>query len=236
MYKPLLFSALLLAAGCRQSQPLEAFYYPLENLSEGMAYEYQSAGDPADPPFYWFFQTQQEAGATFLTGMYYDHLFTPYQFIREERVSNGMLLVGYDLYENDSTGRQVQFAAEIHGGNVFSFEPADPGNVLYSKIRFAAASDTETIVNLTKNRQFRSDTTYNYGGKTYEALVFYVRELIDIENEGHAEQEFDGIEIYAKGLGLVYFRKNVTDSFITEYKLTNRYDKQAFDEKRKRSE
>ena len=151
--------------------------------------------------------------------------------VREERVSNGMLLAEYYLYENDSTGRQVQTPVEIEGGNVFSFEPPNPNTVLYSKVRFSSLSTPNTITSLVRNRQFRSDTTYSYGGKTYDAAVFYVRDLVDVEDQGHVEQEFDGTEIYAKGLGLVYFKKNVTQSFITEYKLADRYTLVEFEGK-----
>ncbi|MBK8489940.1 MAG: hypothetical protein IPL49_03295 [Saprospirales bacterium] len=227
---PLAVLFLVLSCGCRESS-LEAYYYPLDELREGLVYEYRSAGDTLDPPFYWYYRTLEQDGATFLTGMYYDQNFTPYQFTREEKVANGMLLVDYYLYENDSTGKQVQIPVEIEGGNLFSFEAPDPNTVLFYKIRFSTPSDPTTVNSLVRNRQFRSDTTYTYGGKTYDAAVFYVRELIDIEDEGHVEHEFDGLEIYAKGLGMVYFRKNVTESFITEYKLADRYTMEAFEKK-----
>lgn len=221
---------LVTAWGC-QNESLQDFYFPLDELRDGMVYEYQSAGDALDPPFYWYYRTLEQDGATFLTGMYYDHNFTPYQFMREEKVQNGMLLADYYLYENDSTGKQIQIPVEIEGGNVFSFEPPDPNVVLFSKIRFTAPSAPGTVSALVKNRQYVSDTTYTYAGQTYDAAVFYVRELIDIENEGHVEHEYDGMEIYARGLGLVYFRKNVSESFITEYKLADRYSMEAFEKK-----
>lgn len=230
---PLFFlpiAALLLLASCKESS-IESYYYPLDELREGLVYEYRSAGDTLDPPFYWYYRSHETDTATFLTGMYYDLNFTPFQFVREERVSNGMLLADYYLYENDSTGKQVQIPVEIEGGNVFSFEPADPKKVLYSKVRFSTPSDPEAVISLIKNRQFRSDTTYTYGGKTYDALVFYVRELIDVNDEGHVEQEFDGLEIYAKGLGLVYFRKNVSQTFVTEYELADRYSMEELEKK-----
>jgi len=217
-----LIAALSSFISCRE-RSLEPYYYPLEELREGLVYEYRSAGNPGDPPFYWYYRTLEEDGATYLTGTFYDLDFTPFQYVKEERVSNGMLLAEYYLYENDSTGAQVQIAAEIESGNVFSFGAPDPKTMLFSKLSFSSASNPGPVTTLIKNRQFLADTTYSYGGKTYEAAVFYVRELIDVEDEGHVEHEFDGKEIYAKGLGLVYFRKNVSAGFITEYKLADRY-------------
>ena len=221
---------LLLSAGCRENT-LESYYYPLDELREGLVYEYRGAGNTQDPPFYWYYRTIEQEGATYLVGMYYDLNFTPYQFMREEKVSNGMLLVDTYFYGNDSTGRQVQSPVEIEAGNAFSFEPPDPKQILFYKIRFPVPDNPGTTCTLTRNRQYMSDTTYIYGGKTYDAAVFYVRELIDIEDAGHVEQEFGGTEIYAKGLGLVYFRKNVSEGFALEYKLTDRYTREAFEEK-----
>ena len=220
-----------LFTGCNE-KPMESYYFPLEELREGLVYEYKSAGDPRDPPFYWLFRTEEKDGATFLTGTYYDLYFNPFQFVREERVSNGMLLTEYYLYENDTTGRQVQIPAEIEGGNVFSFGPPNPGTVLFSKVRFPSVVNPTTVTSLIKNRQYLRDTTYVFRDSTYEAALFYVRELIDVEDEGHVEQEFDGTEIYAKGLGLVYFKKNITTGFVTEYRLEDRYPMEDFEGKR----
>lgn len=221
---------LLLLAGCRNNT-LEPYYFPLDELRDGLVYEYRGATNSLDPPFYWYYRTIEQDGATYLVGMYYDLNFSPYQFMREEKVSNGMLLVDTYFYGNDSTGRQVQSPVEIEAGNVFSFEPPDPKKVLFYKIRFPLPEDPGTTCSLTRNRQFVSDTTYTYGGKTYDAAIFYVRELIDIEDAGHVEQEFGGTEIYAKGLGLVYFRKNVSNTFTTEYQLVDRYTMEAFEKK-----
>ena len=227
---PVLSFLLLALWGCRE-RALESYYFPLDEFQDGTIYEFRGAKDERDPPFYWHYRTVEEDGTTFLKGMYYDHNLLLYQSMKEEKVANGMLLVDHFLYEYDSTGVLVQVPAEIEGGNVFVFGAPDPGQVLFSKTRFSYPSDPNTINTLIRNRQFQKDTTYTYGGKKYDAVIFYVRELIDIQDEGHTEHEFDGVEIYAKGLGLVYFRKNIGEGFITEYKLENRYSEEAFEER-----
>ncbi|MFZ2897259.1 MAG: hypothetical protein WA004_01480 [Saprospiraceae bacterium] len=228
-------AALMVAAffGCK-TETLEDYYFPLDELREGLVYEYRSAGDTLDPPFYWFYKTIEQEGVTYLTGMYYDANFTPFQFVREERVDNGMLMTDYYLYETDSTGKQIQVPVNIEAGNAFSFGKPNPKTVLFSKISFTSPSAPGMINTLVKNRQYVSDTTYVFGGQTYDALVFYVRELIDIEDQGHTEHEYDGTEIYAKGLGLVYFRKNVSEAFVTEYRLVDRYGMEGLEEKVRR--
>ena len=226
----LFFSSLLaILAGCllggctQESADPRDFYYPLAELAEGQVYEYRSAGDELDPPFYWYYRTLEQGDSTFLTGMYYDHQFQPFQFLREEAVSNGMLLADFYLYETDSTGKQRKVPVQIAEGNVFPFGPPDPHKVLLYSISWQNTVDSTATTHLIRNRQYLGDTTITYRDQTYDAVRFYVRELVDIEKDGHAEHEFDGLEIYARGLGLVYFRKNITDDFKTEYRLVDRF-------------
>jgi hypothetical protein len=221
------WAALLVSCQSEEVRNLREFYYPLEELSEGLVYEYTSAGDEQDPPFYWYFRSFEQPEGTFLTGMYYDYRYTPFQFIREEAVSNGMLTVDYSLYDMDSTGKQTPIPVEVAAGNVFPFEMADTNSVYLFKISFEnpPVSDTlpPTTTTLIRNRQFAGDTTVVFQGETYEAVQFYVRELVDIAGEGHAEHEYDGTEVYAKGIGLVYFTKNISETFFTEYRLNDRF-------------
>lgn len=204
---------------------IQEYYFPVADLDKGLVYEYETAGDPRNPPFYYYYRNIRDAADLYLTGTYYDYDFTPIQFVREEVVSNGMQLSDFYFYHTDTTSnKQNQVPVEIQSSSVFPFE-ADEQNpsVLLFKIKWNDPEPTGTEYTLIRNRQFAGDTTYIYQGKTYDAIKIYVRELIDNYNKGHLEQEYDGQEIYAKGLGLVYFRKNISDDFIIQYKLKDTY-------------
>ena len=217
---------------CQPEDPkgrsIAEYYFPYEPTAEGVVYEYNSTIDELDPPFYWYNRPLQTDSADYLVRAYYDHLFQPYQLLREELVSNGVLLADYRLYEWDSTGQNVtEIPVEIEGKNLFPFQLTEESGVLYFKISFPTADTVMTT--LIRNRQYIGDTTWTYQGSTYDCVRFYVRELIDIETEGHAEHEFDGEEIYAKGLGLVYFEKNISDQFRTAYALRDTFSMQELE-------
>jgi hypothetical protein len=51
------------------------------------------------------------------------------------------------------------------------------------------------------------------------AIFFKVKEKIEMENEGVTGQLFEGMEIYAKGIGLVYYEKKVSKEAIIAYRF-----------------
>jgi hypothetical protein len=51
------------------------------------------------------------------------------------------------------------------------------------------------------------------------AIFFKVKEKIENENEGVTGQLFEGMEIYAKGIGLVYYEKKVSKEAIMAYRF-----------------
>lgn len=215
-------------SSCSQENSMESFYYPINGLEEGIVYAYTGT-DELDPPFYWYFRHVEQEGATFLTGMYYDANYTPYQFVREERVANGILLADYLIYETDSAGKQVQAEVEVLSGNVFSFEQPDPNQVLFSQVKYRLPSRPGETTTLTRNRQYLRDTTYTWKGEERPARIYYLRELIEVDSGGFVEHQFDGWEIYARDLGLVHYRKNVNENFVLEYRLQDTFSMQELE-------
>ena len=74
-----------------------------------------------------------------------------------------------------------------------------------------------------------------FGGKKVPAVKFLTRELVDQETEGHLELEYGGMEVYAKGIGLVFFKKNISKDWQMAYRLAAVYDMEAFEQKFKTS-
>ncbi len=234
------FSALLVVlffVSCTKEKGLElsSYYYPLDELSgSGKVYCYESSLEKQDPPFYWHYQSFKEGGKTFLKGTYYDYLFRPFQYVQEEALYNGMKLVDFKLYEYDSLGQQREIKVNIEGGNVFPFLLKDSLAVLYTKLSWKSPLDTSYTTTLIRNRQYAGDTTWLWEGQTHQAVNFYVRELIDVESEGHIEKEYGGAETYLKGKGLVAFQKNISSDFRIAYKLSRILSYEEFLEMQKR--
>lgn len=225
---------LLCFAACKQAnnglQDIESFYFPLSELQDGKVYEYEPLGDELDPPVYWYYKSMTQDGKGYLLGTSYRPNFEPDQFVREERVENGMLLNDFYIYEADSTGKSQQIKADIEAANVFPFQAKPLASTLLTSLHWRPLGDTSSIT-LVRNRQYDSDTTFAFQGKAIPAVKFNTRELIDQEETGHLELEFGGIELYGKNLGLVYFRKDISGQRQIAYQLKAVYSMEEFEAK-----
>ncbi|MDX1942864.1 MAG: hypothetical protein SFU99_20035 [Saprospiraceae bacterium] len=199
------------------------YYFPLKQLQDGLVYEYHSVNNDSLAPNYWYFRSIILDSAAYFTGTNYAPDLTPLQFSREELVKNGMLLQDLQLYETDSTGQQQRIEAEIIAGSVFPFEVRDSGGVFLYKVSWQPPSMGGATMTLIKNRRYAGDTTFVFQNKRYDVVIFEVRELLSHEQEGFFEREFSTVEWYAKGLGLVYYKKNIADNLILEYRLAERF-------------
>ena len=211
---------------------IEAYYYPLSDLQDGKVYEYQPLGDESDPPVYWYYKSMAQGGTAYLLGTSYGPTFSPDQFVREERVHNGILLSDFYVYETDAEGKSQQIQAGVEAANVFPFEVKPLGSVVLTSLHWRPLGDTSSIT-LVRNRQFDSDTTVVFQEKKTPAVKFNTRELVDQEETGHLELEFGGVEVYAKNIGLVYFRKDVSGQRRIEYQLKAVYSMEEFEAKYK---
>lgn len=234
--KQLLFLSLgLLLFSCSGKRNIESFYFPHKELYDGLVYEYRAPNGGEQPPFYMYYRTVRTDTSIYLTAMQYNDRYIPTVFTREELLPTGVLLEEMYLYEPDSTGRQEQLEVEILANNVFPFRtnPDDPG-VLVWEARWHPPAELPTTLTLLRNRQFVRDTVVEVKGQPTEAVVFAVRELMDHEQVGHLETEYGGREVYAEGIGLVYYRKNISEDFVVEYELTDRYPMTELEDRARR--
>lgn len=216
-----------------ENRNIEAYYFPVEDLGEGRVYEYRMSDGAGQRAAYWYYKSIEENNSQFLIGMAYDAAFSPDQFVREERVSNGMLLADFIAYETDTlSGKKIQIPAKIDAANVFPFEVKTPAGVLLSSVTWQSPLDSSVYL-FVRNRQFSGDTAIVFQGKKIPAVVFNVQEMVDHNLEGHWKQEYPATEIYAKGIGLVFAGKKFSDSLHLTYQLTDIYSMEAFEEKYK---
>ena len=105
---------------------LKSYYYPIDELSTPLVYEYRAVNNDTLGAEYWYFQTVKTDSATFLVGNNYDRFFNVNQLFREEIVSNGSIVQDYFLYLFDTTGTQFQVPAEITHSNVYPLRTIEP--------------------------------------------------------------------------------------------------------------
>lgn len=206
------------------AQDIRDYYYPLRALEEGVVYEYRSPAIDSLTPAYWYHRSFIQDNGVYLTSTYYEHELEPLQLVKEEVVSNGMLVKDVYLYEpSDNTGRQERIKVSVLQGAAFPFAVSDSSGVFLYKVRWAPPQDSGATYTVIKNRRYTGDTLVNVMGEEREAVVFQVKELLEYDKNGVFEKQYDGQEVYAKGLGLVYYSKTVDDQMSWDYALVNHY-------------
>ncbi len=228
----------ILAASCNgeskddeKKYNIQSFYYPVESLKSPLVYEYQPINNDTFGVQYYYFSTLETDTATYFTSNIYNQFFQVEQFSIEELVTNGMLQKEYFLYDFDSTGNQIRYPAAIEYDNAFPFEVRDSGGIFLQKMKWTFNEEPLHTTTLIRNRRYIGMSSYTYRGKTYEAVTFGVKEILDDFYDGHLETKTNGIEIYAKGLGLVYFKKTIGNALTMEYELKDTYTMEVLEGK-----
>lgn len=189
---------------------IRAYYYPAYQLSEGKVYGYDMTTNGQTVSDYWYFTAFLRDSGVFLAATNYDMNFQISQIVREKITESGSVARDYFLYELDSTsGKVVSVSAKLIAPDLFPFEVKDSLGVFLFNIRYKPLSDTAATLYVIRNRRFLGDgPSFELDGKQYETVRFSTREVIGNEKEGSAEIEATGEEWYAKGLGLVFFKKS----------------------------
>jgi hypothetical protein len=202
---------------------IKAFYYPVPTLTEPLVYEYRPVNNDTLGVEYYYFRTIKTDTATYFTTNIYNQFFEVEQFSVEEAVSNGMLQKDYFLYLTDTTGRKTRIPAEIEYDNAFPFEVEDSSGVFLQKMKWVFSTEPLYSTTLIRNRRYIGEQKYQYKGVVYDAVKFSLREVIDDFNDGHLETQTSGLEVYAKDIGLVYYKKNISKNLTLEYELVDQY-------------
>jgi hypothetical protein len=234
----------VVTAGCGNwgEKDVRNYYFPIRELQDGLVYEYQPVGNEGLTPVYWYYRSFLSKDSVLLTGTYYEYELLPLQLVKEKLVGNGVLLQELLMYPVDSMGEQQTIKAGIIAGNVFPFEVRDSNKVYLYKVKLEFPGMPGASTTLIKNRRYVGDTTFVWQGKTLPAIKFSVREMVeDLDpNDGVVEPEYRGEEIYAEGLGLVYYKKIIYENLFIAYQLERRYPmemlEQLFLERRNTSE
>ncbi|MBP6826159.1 MAG: hypothetical protein KA165_06355 [Saprospiraceae bacterium] len=211
------------------------YYFPVEELHGGKVYEYDLAKGDSSSPEYWYFRSSRRDSGQFLVGTYYDNRFQIGQIVREKIVDNGVQVHDYFLYESDwQTGRQIQTVAQVESPDVFPFRVQDSSGVYLFRLNYHPSFDSSTTIYIIRNRIFLGEGPgFEFQGAIYPSIRFGLREVIGNEKEGAAEIEGRGEEWYARGLGLVYYRKSFgkSNQVAFEYRLKDIFPMSEFEKR-----
>lgn len=214
-----------------KTKNIRSYYYPVADFMDGKVYEYKAVNDSL-APFYWYFRTTISRGDTILTSEYFDHNFIVQQLTNEEIVKNGVILNDFYLYETDSlTGQQKQNKVRVEVDNVYPFEVTDSTGLFLYKVFWKDYKEPSQKYRLIKNRHYMGEDSYIYKGQSLACVQFFNRELLEIEAVGFQEVSYNSVELYAKNIGLVYFRKEIEGNIVQEYELADIYNMTDLEDK-----
>lgn len=232
--RKLLFFVLLLpfSISCQNGGKIniEAYYYPYKTLKDGSIYQYNDV-EGRQPPTFWYYRTIVTDTAAYLTATNYDIDGNQTQIATEEIVGNGMLLHQLRIMEYDSTATTSYFAdADIIHDNVFPFEVSDSTGMFLYKIQWTSPLNPNEKITILRNRFFKGFEKYKYKEYTYPCAKFEVHERISIDSDdGSYESEPISTELYAKGIGLVYYKKKINENITWEFELADIYPMTEFE-------
>ena len=228
------------AGACDRDRGLDpGYYYPTDELLGGLVYVYAPADGAAAPPQYWYLRAVQTPDSLVLVTTGYDPDLQPSQLQTERIVATGSLLRDVRLFVATDTTSAVAVATVLQPAQ-FSFEPPDPDRVLVSAIRIAPDAalaprddpgasqptprdaSTAATYTLTRNRRYRHDTTFVYRGEELPAQAWTVHELIEQDSAGVLAVESIALEVYARGLGLVYRERRFASGEGEAHRLVDR--------------
>jgi hypothetical protein len=230
----LLFTAYcLFTIGCGKKN-IREYYFPLTQLRDKpMVYEYEFKTRDTSFRLYSYFQTVVQGDSVSFVGTDYDPNFQVMMMRREQMLSNGMKLQDLRYYGSDSTGKAIEMKASVTGGAVFPFEVKDSNGIFINIIKYRDPKDSTHETTLTRNLRFLRTTTYEYKNKKYEALEFEKKDEQAERDltQGGWQHVFKVKEIYAKGLGLVYSKRAVTEVDAVEIVLMDIYTMEDLEKK-----
>lgn len=218
---------LLFACGSGSKRDISEYYYPVKELRAGKVYEYIVSQNDSVMPEYWHYRTFVRDSGLFLVGTYYDHRFQIGQIVREKITKSGALAKECHLYEADpnpeTEGGQIHTTTIIEAANKFPYNVVDSVGLFVFKLQFHPPEDPSSTIYVSRDRRFLGDAPdFEYDGKKYPCVKFSLKEVIGNAKEGIDPVEANGEEWYAKGLGLVYYRKSYGDgAFNVEARLTD---------------
>lgn len=207
-------ACLVACRSSREKEGLSDYYYPVELLpARGLIYRYASLSDSLAGEETWRIRRSADGrlvsenldpdGKTLLRQV-------------DRKVPTGMLTDSLTFFPRTLSGASIPVT--IHAGNRFSFDPADTASTFLTHLEWWQPEDSLHIV-LQRRRKLAGDTTWTWQGKVLPAVLWHTEDQLETERDGWTNSGWKGKEIYAKGVGLVYYERQITEAFSLAYGL-----------------
>jgi len=210
---------ILSACNDNSGKDIHNYYVNPDSISAERTYFYSSV-DPGNPQKQiWKLKSERSGNSIFVSGSYIDENGLVYQTTREEYLNDGSVMRELNVIQYDSTRQAHKISVKIEQNNVFPFLVKNiPSGVFVYVVSWKDPLDTAMNIRLIRNRQIGAETTYKWQNNTMSAIVVNTKDLIETEKDGFQEIKYKGSEIYARNIGLVYFKKDF-GKWTEEFKL-----------------
>jgi len=113
----------MLFSACQSDQrDLGPYYYPYEELKDGMVYEYRAVDRDSVFPDYRYLRTlENEEQEQVLVSQLYGPAFYIELISTEILVEHGSIMRDYRLYETNDQGKSLTISTRIEDNNIFPF-------------------------------------------------------------------------------------------------------------------
>ncbi|MBC6995677.1 hypothetical protein QWY85_18325 [Neolewinella lacunae] len=218
--------------GCDGRRDIRSYYFPARELTDGLVYVYENTGTlPGPDREYWYYLGVDVDTALYLSVTRYSPVLAPEQQGREEIRNDGVYLRELTLLGTDSAGLAIPTPTTLLFNQTFPFYLEDQPTKPYGyRMRLSPPDNPDAVTYVTLNRYFERDTTIEVLGGSYPALVFSLAGEVSVRDpeEGDISPQFTGYEIYAKGLGLVEYRRELGNGNSLGGRLAARMTMEAF--------
>jgi len=204
--------------GCKTTQnnkanriDISSFYFPIEDLYEKQVYEYQDVNGVL-PPYYWVFETRKDKdGQVRFYGENYNARFEVEQKSREQILKDGSVMEYFEIWQRTSRGMIKMTETTLEEKTVYPYSVQDSGGVFLFKVTWNDPIVKGLTNTMVRNRYFNGFKKYNLNGEELECIELLTKEKISFDQKDGEYREYlvSGIELYAKGKGLIYNHKVV---------------------------
>ena len=220
----------LIFYSCENPDPndLHDYYFPYESYSNGIVLEFRPDKIPQLGNEYWYVKSFTDSGRQFLLTQIFDDKLRFQQYIREEYVSNGVLVRELRMLRRTADSSAI-LNIDINQNGVFPLYFKDSLTRYIYDISWYDPADSLDY-RLIRNRRITHREERMFLGKLRPSWHASTIEELETTGEGSTVSSWKGEEWYAKDIGLVYFSKQITPEFERSYYLYKIHAWEDFEE------
>lgn len=220
---------ILSSPGCNPHDPndLSPFYFPYEKYTEGAVLEFRPARLPDLGNEYWYLKSFSDSGKKYLVTQLFNDKLRLQQYKLEEYIGDGVLSRDVKLFRH-TPDSSVLLQLDVRQNDVFPFIFKDSFTRYIYDLSWSDPVDSMDY-RLIRNRRFTHQEDRMFLGKVRTAWHSEILEELETIKDGSTISQWSGEEWFARDIGLVYFKKQITPEFSREYYLHTIHDWGVFE-------